>query len=99
LLNTVGLLLGILGVVILFKWGPPQPNFDEDISIGISFTEDTIFADGSKPSDTVARIKRRKLEHQIMSRIGPGLVGLGFAAQLLALWWYDVILTLAEASS
>jgi hypothetical protein len=41
LLNTVGLLLGIVGVLILFKWGPPQPNFDEDISIGISFTKDT----------------------------------------------------------
>ena len=28
-LNTVGLLLGMAGVVILFIWGPPQPNFIE----------------------------------------------------------------------
>lgn len=85
-LNTLGLLLGIAGVLILFKWGPPQPNFDEDISIGISFTEDTVFTDGSKPSDMVASTKRRKRQHQIMSRVGLGLVGLGFAAQLAAVW-------------
>jgi hypothetical protein len=30
-LNTVGLVLGIAGVVILLIWGPPQPDLDETI--------------------------------------------------------------------
>jgi hypothetical protein len=28
-LNTIGLALGMAGVVILFIWGPPQPDFIE----------------------------------------------------------------------
>ena len=27
-LNVVGLIFGMLGVVILFWWGPPQPSFE-----------------------------------------------------------------------
>ena len=85
-LNTVGLLLGMAGVVILFIWGPPQPNFEEAITYEASFTEDTVFADGTKPSDMIRRVKRQKRTHQIMSRVGLGLVFLGFAAQLAAVW-------------
>ena len=85
-LNTVGLVLGMLGVVILFIWGPPQPDFNENVSIGVSFTEDVVFADGTKPSDIVAHVKRRKRRHQIMSRVGLGLIGFGFGAQLMAVW-------------
>ena len=64
-LNTVGLLLGMAGVVILFIWGPPQPDFDEGkFAIGVSFTEDTVFEDGTKPSEIAARAERRKRRHR-----------------------------------
>ena len=33
-LNTFGLVLGMLGVVILFIWGPPQPDLDETMGTG-----------------------------------------------------------------
>ncbi len=85
-LNTIGLVLGIAGVLIIFRWGPPQPDFDEGIALGISFTEDTVFEDGTKPSETVASVKRRKRIHQVMSHIGLGLIGLGFFVQLVAVW-------------
>lgn len=29
LLNQIGLLLGMTGVVLIFRWGPPQPSFEE----------------------------------------------------------------------
>ena len=32
-LNTIGLLLGMAGVVILFIWGPPQPDLDPHIKL------------------------------------------------------------------
>ena len=86
LLNTVGLLLGMVGVVILFIWGPPQPDLDEGFAIGLSYTEDTVFEDGTKPAEHDAKVRKRKRLHQIMSRIGLGLVGVGFFAQLVALW-------------
>jgi NhaP-type Na+/H+ or K+/H+ antiporter len=85
-LNTIGLVLGIAGVAILFKWGPPQPDFDEGFAIGASFTDDTVFRDGTKPSEIVAAVRRRKRLHQKMSSIGLGLIGLGFLAQLVAVW-------------
>jgi hypothetical protein len=28
--NFVGLLLNFLGGLLLFKWGPPQPSFEEN---------------------------------------------------------------------
>jgi hypothetical protein len=85
-LNTVGLVLGMVGVVIFFIWGPPQPDFDEGIAMGITFTEDTVFTDGTKPSEIVASAKRLKRRHEIMSRVGLGLIGLGFFVQLVAVW-------------
>jgi hypothetical protein len=83
-LNTVGLLLGIAGVVILFIWGPPQPNLDEAVGLALDFG--TVLANGEKVSDMEEDVRRLKRRHEIMSRIGLGLIGLGFAAQLAAVW-------------
>jgi hypothetical protein len=85
-LNTIGLVLGMLGVGALFKWGPPQPDFDESVAMGVSFTDDTVFQDGTKPSELVAAAKKRKRQHQVMSKIGLALVGIGFLVQLVAVW-------------
>jgi hypothetical protein len=85
-LNTIGLVLGMGGVVILFIWGPPQPDFDDSVTIGVSFTEDVVFADGTKPSDIAASVRKRRRVHQVMSRVGLSLIGIGFAAQLAAVW-------------
>jgi len=35
LLNTIGLVLGIIGVLFLFVWGPPQPSFEAGVSVGL----------------------------------------------------------------
>jgi hypothetical protein len=83
-LNTVGLLLGIAGVVILFIWGPPQPNFEE--SVGRAIEPNTVLKDGRKVSDMIEATRRLKRRHQIMSRVGLGLIGVGFGAQLIAVW-------------
>jgi hypothetical protein len=74
-LNTIGLVLGMVGVVILFIWGPPQPDFIEgDVYVASDNTE------------IAARVKRLKRWHTGMSRIGLVLIGVGFGAQLLAVW-------------
>ncbi len=70
--NTIGLLLGIVGVAILFIWGPPQPDLDPHIKMVLE-----------KQDDFTKRLRRR---HEIMSRVGLGLVGLGFLVQLIAVW-------------
>jgi hypothetical protein len=77
-------MLGILGVVLIFIWGPPQPDFDE--YVGFSASDDTVLGDGTKASDIVAAAKRRKRRHRIISSIGLSLIFCGFGVQLWAVW-------------
>jgi hypothetical protein len=74
-LNTIGLLLGMTGVVILFIWGPP-PSFDEGDYLLLA----------NQDAAHVEQVRRLKRQHEIMSDIGLGLIGLGFGAQLVAVW-------------
>jgi hypothetical protein len=71
-LNRIGLGLGMAGVVILFIWGPPQPDLDPHIK---RVTQGVI--------EATKQLKRR---HEIMSSIGLGLIGLGFVLQFIATW-------------
>lgn len=84
LLNTIGLVLGIVGVVLIFVWGPPQPNLEEGLSLG--FGDDQDFADGTTVAGHNAAVRSKRRRHKWMSRIGLLLVGLGFGAQLAAVW-------------
>ena len=83
-LNTIGLLLGMAGVVIIFIWGSPQPDLDEDVKVALD--TGTVLTDGRKVSDMEEAARRLKRQHEIMSRVGLGLIGVGFLAQLVALW-------------
>jgi hypothetical protein len=81
-LNTIGLVLGIVGVLIIFEWGPPQPSFDEGVAIGIE--PSNVLENGQTVAERDADVRRLKRQYEIMSRVGLGLIGLGFAAQLAA---------------
>jgi hypothetical protein len=83
-LNAIGLFLGMAGVVVIFVWGPPQPSFEE--SVGVALDSNTVLVDGTKISDLEKANKRLKRRHRILSRIGLGLVGVGFLFQFVALW-------------
>jgi hypothetical protein len=82
LLNLAGLALGMAGVVVIFIWGPPQPDFTEGVAIGA--TEETVLEDGRKVSDMIEHTRHLKRVHSIMSRVGLGLIGCGFALQIVA---------------
>ncbi len=68
----------------LGRRGLPQPESDKGIAA--SLRGDTVFEDGTKPSEIFARVRRRKRVHHVMSRIGLGLIGFGFLAQLAPVW-------------
>jgi len=53
-LSTIGLGFGMLGVVLIFFWGPPQPIFED------------VYGPSSGPSPATEREKRR---HKIISRL------------------------------
>lgn len=83
--NTVGLSMGIIGVVFIFIWGPPQPQLEPGISIGL---EDATPID--KSGKTVAEynteVKTRRTVHEVMSRLGLIFIMIGFGFQLLSTW-------------
>ena len=83
--NTVGLLLGVVGVVLIFVWGPPQPNLETGISLGL---EDATPIDdtGKTVADHNREVEARRRRHIILSRVGLALIGIGFLFQLLAAW-------------
>ncbi|WP_269540114.1 hypothetical protein [Cerasicoccus fimbriatus] len=71
-LNIIGLIFGIIGVVMIFIWGPPQPNLSPEVFIE---------ADGSPDQN----IEKRK-EYELKSRAGLFFVLIGFFFQLVATW-------------
>lgn len=83
-LNRIGLVLGMAGVVIIFIWGPPQPDFDEGVGIGLE--DGNVLRDGRTVADFRNDQRRLRRRHEIVSRVGLGLVGLGFFVQLVATW-------------
>ena len=83
--NTIGLVLGILGVMLIFIWGPPQPNLETGISLGI---EDATPIDdtGKTVADRNREVDALRRRHVVLSRVGLALIGLGFLFQLAASW-------------
>lgn len=83
ILNSVGLVLGMAGVVMLFFFGPPQPPLEPGISLGL---EDAtpIDENGKTVADYNKEVEKRRRKHLILSKIGLGLIFFGFALQLWA---------------
>lgn len=86
ILNTIGLVLGIFGVLFLFKWGPPQPELNTGVSLGL---EDATVIDqstGKAVADRNREVLERKKLHSLLSRFGLILIMIGFGFQLWAVW-------------
>ena len=85
ILNTIGRALGLLGVIVIFIWGPPQPLLEEGIGLGL---EDgtPINENGKTVKQHNDDIRRKRKIHNILSRIGLAFVFLGFLFQLFATW-------------
>ena len=81
-LNTIGLVLGMVGVALIFVWGPPQPQLEEGVGIGLE--DGTPLGNGLTVAQRNVAVRRRRLRHTILSRVGLGLVFLGFLSQLIA---------------
>lgn len=70
-LNIIGLLMGMIGVIIIFIYGPPQPSFfPYDI-----ITDDNIHKE----------VLEMKDKYELFSKIGLGCIFIGFSLQLIAI--------------
>ncbi|EBY1977420.1 hypothetical protein ZH93_18330 [Salmonella enterica subsp. enterica serovar Corvallis] len=99
ILNTFGLCLNIVGVVLIFFFGLPQPSHDEEMSLGVS--ENTVLADGRTVKSIIDKVRRRKKRYQRCAYLALTLMLLGFLFQLASIWflkllhvWQNYILSL-----
>lgn len=83
-LNTIGLALGMLGVALIFVWGPPQPQLEEGVGIGLE--DGTPLGNGLTVAQHDVLVRSRHFRHTVLSRVGLGLIFVGILVQLLATW-------------
>ena len=83
-LNTVGLVLSMFGVLVIFKYGPPQPNFDGGVALGLE--DGTPLLDGRTVAEHNRDVAALRAKHSRMSKVGLALVFVGFGFQLWATW-------------
>ena len=81
-LNIVGLLLDLVGSILLFFYGHPQPSFDEGIGIGLE--NGNVLEDGRTVKQYDNDIREMKLKYILISKIAMISVIVGFAFQLSA---------------
>ena len=73
-ISSVGLLFDVAGVAVLFVYGSPQPDFQEDNLVVVS-----------DPSQKEAATKLKNT-FKFRSRIGLSLLVIGFLLQLVGQW-------------
>jgi hypothetical protein len=84
LLNSIGLVLSMVGVLIIFRFGPPMPDLEHGIGLGLD--EGTRLADGRTVAEHNADRLRLRIRHSRISQGGLLLVFAGFSLQFLATW-------------
>jgi len=85
ILNTIGLIFGLIGVIIIFIWGPPQPSLEE--GIGLALEDNTIINEqGETVKDYNRNLQKKRKRFNQLSRIGLLLIFIGFAFQLWSTW-------------
>ena len=82
-LNAIGLIFGMVGVVFIFRWGPPQPSFERGASFGLE--DNTALPNGKTVAQNNAEIAAREAHYKRMSQIGLGFIFLGFLLQLCSM--------------
>lgn len=83
-LNTIGLLLNITGVTLVFFFGLPQPSHEEGVSRGLG--DGTVFTDGTSVAEINKRVRTRRRIYAAFAYVALSLILLGFVLQLWATW-------------
>ena len=84
IIASIGLSLDIVGVILIFIWGPPMPDMQG--SVGRAVESGTPLGDGTTVADEEKKQLQRRKTHNIISRVGLGIIGVGFLLQLVSPW-------------
>lgn len=80
--NMIGLVLNIIGVAIIFIWGPPQPSFEG--SPPLVLEDNTLLTNGLRAKEEQEAKRKQKNRHKLYSSLGILLILLGFVFQCAA---------------
>ncbi|MGO8847535.1 MAG: hypothetical protein ACLQFI_19810 [Methylocella sp.] len=86
-LNMAGLALGMVGVAFIFFWGPPQPSFEQGVSLGLA--DGTPLSDGRTVAQHNIETAATKRRYKCLSLLGLIFIFLGFLLQFVALFLPD----------
>jgi hypothetical protein len=75
---------GMAGVLIIFRFGAPQPTHQTGVGIGVE--DSTVLPDGRTASQNDRDIQQIRRRYLFMSQIGLVMVFAGFVFQLCATW-------------
>ncbi len=75
-INCIGLVFDIVGVVILFYYGPPALDITKDGHKILPFN--------SNNPEEIAANRAVASRHSLLSKMGLGLLGLGFVLQFVS---------------
>lgn len=84
IINALALVFGFLGALVIFVYGPPQPNLEPDV--GITLELETILPNGQTVREYGEAQERLRSKHLNWSRLGIALIGTSFFMQLCAAW-------------
>jgi hypothetical protein len=84
IINSIGLGLSIVGGVLAFFYGFPQPSHEEGAGLGLE--DNTPLADGRNIAEHNKQVRIVKRKYLSISRLALIMVMLGFGIQLWAIW-------------
>jgi hypothetical protein len=83
-LNAFGLVLNLIGVIILFYYGFPQPTHEEGAGIGLE--SGTRLSDGRTVAERDEDVRKTKAEYVAKSRLALGFIVAGFVFQFCSIF-------------
>ena len=84
ILNTIGLFLNIIGGILIFFFGFPQPNLEEGVSLGLELNNP--LKDGRTVEQYNRDIQDKRTKYKRRSQFALMLILIGFVWQVVAIW-------------
>ena len=87
ILNTIGLISGIIGTIFVFKWGLPPARESFNIALSDKTSVRYNRKDTTLPKEEAEAAEDRYMTRcKRLSRTGLALIAIGFGLQLVAVW-------------
>lgn len=81
---TTGLILNLIGIILLFNFGFPQPNFSEHVGLVLGENDDV--DDGMTGKQYAEKQREKKELYIFVSKISLVAIVVGSILQITGLW-------------